>query len=316
MFNVSKFKKLKLKSYKINEELKEYTTFNIGGRCLALVIVQNIKELKKTIKFCVKQNLKYFVLGCGSNILFEDAGFNGIVIKISENFCKKTVKIYKNNKTNHFLLKVGAGEKLFNLNTFCAQNGLTGLEWSYGIPASVGGAICSNAGSFGKDISMIIKSVKVLYIKKILCFKFIKIKTLKKKQCNFSYRNSIFKNKKYIILSVALLLNKDSPQSICFNMKQYLNQKKQTQPLGTKNAGCVFKNGQNYKIAELIQNLNLKGKSVGNAQISTKHSNFIVNNSNASCQNVKDLINYIQIKVQKEYGINPELEIELIKEGE
>ncbi len=311
-FSVNKFKKLNLTNYKINEKLSKYTTFNIGGSCLCYVQIVNIKELKKVIKFCLKNKVAYFILGCGSNVLFEDSGFNGVVISFSE--CFYGVKFKENKKGA--LLKVGAGVKLTKLNLLCAQKGFSGLEFSFGIPASIGGAICSNAGSFGYEIGFLLKYVKVLTIRKFLFSNFIKISKLKANKCNFSYRSSIFKSKKYIILNALFTLKKSTTNEVSKKMNEYYKIKKQTQPLGTKNAGCIFKNGKNYKIAQIIDSLNLKGKSVKDAQISTKHCGFIVNNSKATCQNVKDLINCIQQEVYKNYKIKPELEVEIVKEGE
>lgn len=311
-FNVTKFKKLKLSCFEINAGLNKHTTFKIGGKCLAFVQVYNLKELKKILKFCLKNKIKYFILGRGSNVLFQDNGFNGIIINFSE--CYKSLKYKIKNK--NVVINVGAGMHLTKLNLFCAQNGFSGLEWSLGIPASVGGAICSNIGSFNNSISSVIKKVKVVYIAKFFSFNIIKTKKLNLKKCNFSYRNSVFKSKKYIITQAKICLKKSDSTKVNSSMQEYLNRKKLTQPLGTYNAGCIFKNGSNYKIAQLIENLGLKGKMVGHAQISTKHSNFIVNKSKASCQNVKDLINYIKFKVQEKYKITPELEIEIIEEGD
>ena len=187
------------------------------------------------------------------------------------------------------------------------------MEFSFGIPASFGGAVCSNVGSFNEEISTIVNKVYALKQVKFLGFKFFKAVKLSNKKCKFSYRNSVFKSKKYIVLSAKICLFQKTTQEVSCKMNYCLSKKKQTQPLNSKNAGCVFKNGENYKIAELIQKLNIKGKMVGGAQISTKHSNFIVNSSTATCQNVKDLVKYIQSKVFLAYGVKPELEIEFIK---
>lgn len=303
-FNLQSFNKLKLKNVYFNYPLSKITTIGIGGKCNAMVKVNSIKEIKKVIKFCNKNNVKYFIVGNGSNLLFEDYTFNGIIIKISSNFSSVKFCSKKNNK----IVVVKAGNSLMLLNKLCAKNGASGLEFSYGIPASVGGAIYMNAGSFGKSFGDLVKWVKVLEINKNK----LKVKKYTKKLCNFNYRQSIFQKINCVILSAKLVFNKDTQENIIKQMQENFNKKKNSQPLGTKNCGCVYKNYKDFKIAKLIEDLNLKGKSVGNAQISNIHSSFIVNKSNASCQNVKDLIKYTQNKIKKVYGFTPELEIEII----
>ncbi len=307
-FNVTKFKKLKLKEFHLNEKLSKHTTFNIGGNALCIVNITSVKELKKVISFCNKYKIKYFVLGAGSNVLFSDKGYNGIVIKL--NFSKIDKVKESGNKVS---LNAQSGINLFCLNKFCAQKGFSGLEWSYGIPATLGGAIYSNCGSFNSDISNVIKRVSVLKSIKLGKITLFVKRRLGVKKCKFFYRDSIFKHKNYIILSAKLNFIKKPQEDIVKNMNDCLMSKKQTQPIGTKNAGCIFKNGENYKAAKLIDSLNLKGKTICGAQISTKHCGFIVNKSNATCQNVKDLIQYIKSEVFLEFGIDLKEEIQIIE---
>lgn len=277
-----------------NISLARYTTFRIGGRTKYFLVVKNKEDLILAINFVDKNKLPFFVLGGGSNLLVSDKKFNGVVIKIEN--CKLKIE---NSK-----VIAGAGLSLNKLVKISIEKNLTGLEWAIGIPGTVGGAVFGNAGAFGKSMKDIIKTVEVFDIKNK------KFKSLKNKNCKFNYRNSIFKKKKnLIIISIEIFLEKRKKKEIQKRIKENLNYKKATQPLRYLSAGSIFKNPKKFSAAKLIEKCGLKGKKIGKAKISEKHTNFIVNLGKAKAKDVKKLINLIKKEVKKKFKIILEEEI-------
>jgi UDP-N-acetylmuramate dehydrogenase len=267
-----------LPEIKRNVLLKNYTAFKIGGRAKYFFVAKTKDDLVKTILVARKLKLPFFILGGGSNLLVSDRGFNGLVIKYGQ-------------PLSSYVLK--------------------GLEWAVSIPGTVQGAVYGNAGAFGKSMADVVEQVEVFDAKTG------KVKIFKNKDCHFAYRNSIFKKKKnLIILSVKIKSKKSNPQKI----KQYLDYRKKTQPLSFFSAGSVFKNpppeqspvrrkSAGFSAGELIEKCNLKGKRVGDAQISEKHANFIINLGNAKAREVKKLINLVKKQVKDRFKIGLEEEI-------
>jgi len=244
-----------------------------------------------------KSNLPFFILGGGSNILVSDKGYNGLVIKIKNQKSK-----IKNNR-----ILAEAGLALNRLVELSLKNNLTGMEWAVGIPGTIGGAIYGNAGAFKKSMKDLIKEVEVFDTKDE------KIKIFKNKDCKFGYRDSIFKKKKnLIILSASLQLKKGKKMKIKEKIKRYLNYRKETQPLNFPSAGSIFKNPKNFYAGFLIEKCGLKGKRIGNAKISEKHANFIVNLGNGKAKDVKKLIKLIKKKVKNKFKIELEEEIQYL----
>ena len=278
--------------------LKNLTTFKIGGRCKLLVKVCNMSDLMWLLNVLRKGNIRFFVLGGGSNVLFSDSGFDGVVVKLSGKF--QEIKI-KNN-----ILTVGAGVSLFNLAKFCADHGLCGLEWAYGIPGSVGGATLMNAGAYGKQFSDSIVSVDCLSqnLKKL---------KLSNKACCFSYRKSIFQTNKLIITSVELSVAQSDGSLVVQKQKEYLKKRLASQP-SYPSAGSIFKRCGDIPVSKLIDDLHLKGFCVGDAQVSKKHAGFIINVGSASCNDVLNLIEYIKQKLDSHYNVRPKLEIIVVEE--
>lgn len=273
-----------------DENLKSHCSFNIGGTAKYFVIVNN----KKTLIDILKRNKNdFFILGAGTNILFRDRKYNGTILKLGEQF--KKIKI-KNTLNDDVIVEVGAGVNLFTLNIFLRQNEISGLEWSFGIPGTVGGATIMNAGAFGSEFGEFVTAVKVLHEGK-----FFWTKTF-----SFSYRESSFKKTKAIVLSVKLKLKKQSCQYIEEKQLNCINKKKETQPYGENSAGSVFKriinNTEIFYPAKTIDNLGLKGVKIGGAEVSRKHAGFIVNSGNAKASDVLKLIRLIKKKVKKQTG--------------
>ena len=301
--NWEELKKL-LPKIQRNVLLRHYTTFKIGGPAKYFFVAKTKKDLIKAVKVAKKINLPFFILGGGSNLLVSDEGFDGLIIKIKN----QNLKI-KNANQKSKIIEAEAGVSLSQLVSVSLKNSLTGLEWAVGIPGTVGGAIWGNAGAFGKSMKDIIKSVKVLEVKN----KKSKIKNLTNRDCRFGYRDSIFKkNPNLIILSTEIKLEKGNKKEIKEKMKENLTYRKQTQPLSFPSAGSIFKNPKDYFAAKLIEKTGLKGKKIGNAQISKKHANFIVNLKRAKAIDVIQLINLVKKEVKKKCGIDLKEEIQYL----
>ena len=277
-----------------NISLKNYTTFKIGGKADYFISAKNEKDIIDAVKEARQKNLPFLVLGKGSNVLIPDKGFEGLVIKMDTN----ELKIKKNK------VFIDAGVSLSFLVNKTAEASLSGLEWAVGIPGTIGGAVFGNAGSFNGSMKDNVFEVKVFDVKKE------KVLTFKNKDCKFSYRKSIFKNKNnFIIISIVLNLKKSSKIKINNLIKDHLNYKKNIQPLNYPSAGSVFKNPECFSAAELIEKCNLKGKIIGGARISEKHANFIINFKNAKYIDVKKLISLIKNTVKNKFNIDLEEEI-------
>ena len=279
-----------------DKSFKDLTTFKIGGKIKCFVEINDTNTLLKVLALINKYNMPYFILGFGSNILCSDKPCNKVVLKIN-------IKYLKTNKNT---IVCGAGVGLFNLNHFAIKNGLSGLEWSYGIPGSVGGAIKMNAGSFDGEMSQVVKSVFYTDGQKIY--------KKENKALNFGYRQSFFKNNNFVILKVVFSLQKsekDFVEKKCFT---YYEKRRKTQPYNLPSAGSVFKRPQNSFAPVLIESCGLKGLSCGGAEISSKHCGFIVNSkNNATFNQVIKLINKIKKTVLKKFDIILEEEIIILK---
>lgn len=255
---------------KINADLKNYCTFKIGGRG-TILFPKNQFEVKRIVNDCKKNHLDFFILGNGSNVLFPDDDFKKIIIDLRK---LNNIKIAKQRT-----VIAEAGVRLFAFNRFLEQNGFAGFEWSYGIPATIGGLTYMNGGAFGEEVSNYIKKVKVL--------KNGKISWINRKKIDFSYRKS---NILGIILAVEFKFKNADSKIIEKQQKEFLEIRKKTQPYDKFSAGSVFKRTDDKIPAIMIDKAGLKGVKIGGAEISTKHAGFIVNNGDATSKDVKDLI--------------------------
>lgn len=284
---------------KFNEPMSKHTTFKIGGPAECLIKVNNIQELIKVLEFANKNKVPITILGNGSNILVLDGGIKGIVLKIDMQ------EINIEEKDIDIIATVGAGTKITVLAGKLMQNGITGFEELSGIPGTIGGAIKMNAGAHQKEMKDIITKVK--------CIDYDgNIKEFENKELEFAYRKSIFENKKYIILEAQMKLQKGKKEEIQAKMDKYSKYRKENQPIGIPSAGSTFKRGNDYITAKLIDEAGLKGYKIGGAEVSTKHSGFIVNSNNATAEDVIKLIKYVEDEVYKKFGRKIELEIEIL----
>ena len=297
--------KLEIEKEKIlfNEPMKKYSTFKIGGLAECLIKIDNIEDLKKVLKFSKENNIKITIIGNGSNVLILDGGIKGITMLIK-------IENYQINEAaqNEIEVIAGAGCKIGKLAQVFLKNEITGFEELSGIPGTLGGAVKMNAGAHGKEFADIIEEVKVINYNG-------KEKTIKKEECEFSYRNSIFKHENYIITEVKMKLEKGNETNIKNKMTEYLKYRKEKQPIEYPSAGSTFKRGNDFITAKLIDLAGLKGFSIGDAQISCKHSGFIINKGNATAKDVLELVKHVEKTIEKEFNKKIELEIEIIGEN-
>lgn len=277
--------------------LSTLTTYKTGGIAKLVVYPNNINNLKQLLKLIHKHNIKYFILGKGSNTLFSDKEFNGVIIKLDKlnNFEIKETEIY-----------VESGMILSKLVQASVKNELTGLEFAIGIPGTIGGAIYMNAGAYGNNMSNIVKSVIVLDEK-------LQIEEIPLEKLKFDYRYSIFQaNKNLICVAANIKLEHGNHDEIDSKIKENLLKRKNSQPLEYPSAGSVFRNPEGNYAGKIIEELGLKGKNIGGAEISTKHANFIINKNNASSSDILKLIKLVQKEVKDKYKIDLKLEQQLV----
>ena len=280
-----------------NDSLNKYTTYKVGGKAKLIIYPDNLQKLLELLKYIKDNDIKYFIIGNGSNLLFSSKEFDGVIIKLS-NLCD--VKIFDDE------LYVEAGYPIIKLCMLCADNNLGNLEFASGIPATVGGAICSNAGAYKMEMSDILVDATVIDEN-------LNIRTLSNSEINFSYRDSLFKeNKDFIIISARLKLAHKDKNEIMETINRRKDKRMETQPLEFPSAGSVFRNPEFAPSGKLIEDIGLKGYSIGGAKVSEKHANFIINYNNATSEDIKSLMEYVQKKVKEEYNIDLIREQELI----
>lgn len=273
--------------------LKKYNTYRLDVKCDYLVFPKDIDEVVKLISFLKENNYKYLVLGNGSNVIFKNNRYNGVVIKLS-----KLDKIeFDGDK-----VVVGAGVSLSKLANMTINNSLSGLEFSVSIPGEIGASVSMNAGAYNESFSDVFVSAKVLTPK-------LEIIELTNEDMDFSYRNSfIKKNKDYIVLEVVLKLKPGDKEEMNAVIEKRFEKRKATQPLEYPSAGSVFRNPEGMYAGKLIEDANLKGYSIGGAMISDMHANFIVNKDNATGEDIINLINLAKDKVKENNNIDLYLE--------
>ena len=283
-----------------DEPLKSHTTFKIGGNCIALIEPREISDIIEAVKICRKNNLNFFVIGNGSNLLVPDEGYNGVIIKLKSEF--STIKF-----DGEYLI-VNSGAKLSEIYPVAYGNSLTGFEFASGIPGTIGGAIYMNAGAYGGEMKDIVESVEVLDLDNF------ELKELKNEDLDFSYRKSIIQRKNYIITSIKLKLKKGNKEEINAVYEDLRDRRNSKQPLNFGSAGSTFKRPEGHFASKLIEDAGLKGYHINDAWVSEKHSGFIVNKGNASFKEVMELIEYVQKVVFEKFGVKLETEVRILKD--
>ncbi len=274
-----------------NKSLSQLSTFGIGGPAQHFVEVKKIEEMQAVIRHCKAEGLRYLIIGKGSNSLFDDRGFKGVVILNKIDFMEKP---------EPGVFHVGAGYSFSLLGSQTARQGWSGLEFASGIPGSVGGAVYMNAGANGTETCTPLTSVDYVTEEGSL-------QTIDKKDLRFAYRQSSFQEKKGAIVGATFTL---SPSSEARQKQlEIISYRTKTQPYSDKSAGCIFRNPDCGHAGAMIDKAGLKGSAVGGAKVSEMHANFIVNTGSASCQDVLSLIQQVQHKVKTETGIHLESEV-------
>ena len=281
-----------------NVKLSKYTTYKVGGVAKAIVYPKDKNCLVKLLKLIKQHNAKYKILGNGSNLLFSDKTYNGILIKLT---AFDDIEFLSRNK-----IRVGAGYSLMKLSLQCARKGLAGLEFAAGIPGTIGGAVFMNAGAYKSDMGYVVQSVKVLTPD-------LKIITLENKEMNFHYRSSFLQsNPDYICLEVVLKLVKGDKNALDEVIKERRKRRMASQPLEYPSAGSVFRNPEGMFAGQMIEESGLKGKQIGGAMVSDKHANFIINYKNAKSSEIKELIELVHDTVLENYNVDMKCEQEFV----
>lgn len=278
-----------------NEPMSKHTSFKIGGNADAYIKVNNLSKLSTILKECKDSNVDYMLLGNGSNLLVSDEGIRGAVLRLDGDFRKITL-------VDDTTIFCGAGATLAYLCKFALNCGLSGLEFAWGIPGTVGGAVFMNAGAYDGEMKDVVHSVSHISP----CGE---IGRIEKDDLNFGYRTSIYRKNNMIITGVTLKLKKGNPDEIRAKMDDYMSRRSTKQPLEYPSAGSVFKRPEGNFAGALIEQCGLKGKLCGGAQVSEKHAGFIINKSNATAKDVRDLISQIQKTVSDKTGYNLECEL-------
>ena len=287
-----------IKNYEYYKDisLKKYNTYRLDVKCGYLIYPNAVEELINLLKYLKENNINYFILGGGSNIILAKPYFD-VVIKLDK---LNNIEIKDN------IVIVGAGVSLIYLANLCMNNNLNGLAFAGGIPGMVGASTAMNAGAYKEDMASIVKEVKVLTPD-------LEIVTLTNKDLNYSYRNSFLKeHKDYICIEVTLEMSYEDKEQIKETMASRKQRRIDTQPLDKPSAGSVFRNPEGLSAGKLIEDAGLKGYKIGGAEISTKHANFIVNNGDATYEDILELIDYTKKKIKEIYNIYLILEQEII----
>lgn len=281
--------------------MSQYTTFRVGGPVDLLVEPNGVDALSDLLKACKADGVKPLVIGKGSNLLVPDEGLSGVVLHMGDAFSEMS---YAGND----MIKVQAGATVINLCRFALEYSLSGLEFAYGIPGSVGGAIYMNAGAYGGEIGETVVVVNHMDLDG-------NRGSWSPKQAGFSYRHTNYMDSGLIITSVVLQLEKANPDAIQMKMENFMERRRTKQPLEYGSAGSTFKRPEGYYAGALIEQSGLKGFSIGGAQVSEKHAGFVINKDNATAKDVLDLMAHIRATVQAQHGVTLEPEVRILGEA-
>jgi UDP-N-acetylmuramate dehydrogenase len=283
--------------YLENESLAKHTTYRVGGNAKVFVYPKNVEKLILLLKKLRKDNIKYKILGNGSNTLFSDKEYDGVIINL-DSFDRVTY--FRSS------VRAEAGVNLMKLSNQVVKKGYSGLEFATGIPGTIGGAIYMNAGAYKSDMGYVTRSIKVLTPK-------LEVITMTNKELNFHYRSSFLqKHKDYICLEATIQLRKSDKNMLQEIVDDRRKRRQESQPLEYPSAGSVFRNPEDLFAGKLIEDLGYKGYTIGGAKVSDKHANFIINYNNAKGEDIKKLIEFLKEKVKEEYNVELKCEQEFV----
>ncbi len=282
-----------------DEPMRKHTTFRIGGNADIFVRPESKEQIAEILRLCRKQDVPYFILGNGSNLLVGDRGFRGVVINIMDNM--------NDIKVDGGIIKAQAGAMLIKVSRTARDNSLTGLEFASGIPGTIGGAIYMNAGAYGGEMKDVVTQVTAMDAEG-------EIYTFGTDELEFSYRHSVIQQRDLIVLDVTMKLAAGDQKIIDDRMSELAVARRTKQPLEYPSAGSTFKRPEGYFAGKLIMDAGLRGYRVGDAQVSEKHCGFVVNRGNATADDVIKLIDDVKAKVSEEYDVVLEPEVRMIGE--
>lgn len=283
---------------KYNEPMSRHTSFRIGGPADILVMPGNIEEIMAARRWARERGIPCYIMGAGTNLLVKDGGFRGMIIKLGSNFKGINIKGTK--------VKALSGTRMSELARRAAEHGLSGLEFAEGIPGTLGGAVCMNAGAYGGEIGSLVNMVRVLDGDDV--------REIGKAGLAFDYRKSSLQGSGMIVLEAELGLTPGDPEKINAAMHEFARRRKEKQPLEWPSAGSVFRRPEGHYVGPMIEELGLKGFQIGGAAVSEKHAGFIINRGGATARDVLNLIRLIQDRVKEKYGVELHPEIEIIGE--
>ena len=283
----------------LEEPMKRHTTFRIGGPAEIFVIPDNIEDVRKIIEICNAEDIPYFILGNGSNLLVSDKGYKGVVIQIDRNFGTGEIKGTE--------IHASAGALLSAIAAAARKEALTGFEFAGGIPGTLGGAVVMNAGAYGGELKDVLKSVTVMDQKG-------NIFEIPAEELQMGYRTSIIKTAGYIVLNAVLSLKEGNPEEIKKLTRELSEQRISKQPLEYPSAGSTFKRPEGYFAGKLIMDSGLRGYQVGGAQVSEKHCGFVINTGDATAEDVCSLMKNVIEIVHEKFGVTLEPEVKFLGE--
>lgn len=303
MNQYGKYKDLFSKIYnesqiQLDAKMSEHIYFKVGGPVDILLTPNNIEQLKETITVCKDNNIPFYVIGNGSNLLVKDGGIRGVVIKV----CDLNKIERMGNK-----IKAGTGALLKDVSKEATEAALAGFQFACGIPGSVGGAVYMNAGAYDGEISFVIESAEVLDDNQ-------EIRVLSKEELNLGYRQSVVMQKGYVVLSATFELIPDDHDKIESRVNELTTRREDRQPLEYPSAGSTFKRPEGHFAGKLIEDAGLKGYTVGGACVSEKHAGFVINKANGTAKDVLDVIHHVQEEVKRQFGVELHPEVRILGE--
>lgn len=282
-----------------DEPMKKHTTFRIGGPADYFVTVQSKDEIREILLLCKREQIPYYILGNGSNLLVGDKGFHGVMIVLGKNWNQVEIT----GQT----IRAGAGALLYTVAKQALAASLTGLEFASGIPGTIGGAVVMNAGAYGGEMCQVLTRVRVMTGDG-------QVKILDASELELGYRTSCILSRGYIILEAELLLEMGSQEEIRSQMQDYAGRRREKQPLEYPSAGSTFKRPAGYFAGKLIDEAGLRGFGVGGAQVSEKHCGFVINRGGATAADIVELCRQVKERVFQNSGVELELEVKLLGE--
>lgn len=283
----------------LEEPMKRHTTFRIGGPAEVFVMPGNLEEVQRILEICRTEDLPYFILGNGSNLLVSDKGYQGVVVQLYRNFGQIRVEDSR--------IHAQAGALLSGIAAAAREASLTGFEFAGGIPGTLGGAVVMNAGAYGGEMKDVLKEVTVLTPEG-------GVLTLQADELHMGYRTSVIKEAGYIVLEAVISLEKGDQEVIRSRMQELAGMRTSKQPLSYPSAGSTFKRPEGYFAGKLIMDSGLRGYQVGGAQVSEKHCGFVINTGNATAKDVTTLMSDVQRIVMEKFGVKLEPEVKFLGE--